>query len=83
MDPDPDPSLFIIDLQDVNEDKKSKNCRNQGFSYYFCLMIEGSGSGSLWPKTCGSGGSGSGTLHPGMATCCCTAQKAASAAQLL
>jgi hypothetical protein len=26
--------------------KKSQNNRNQGFSYYFCLMIEGSGSGS-------------------------------------
>jgi hypothetical protein len=25
---------------------KSQNCRNQGYSYYFCLMIEGSGSGS-------------------------------------
>jgi hypothetical protein len=37
MDPDPDPSLFIIDLQDVNKDKKTKNCRNQGFSYYFLL----------------------------------------------
>ncbi len=24
--------------------KKSQNSRNQGFSYYFCLMIEGSGS---------------------------------------
>jgi hypothetical protein len=24
--------------------KKSQNSRNQSFSYYFCLMIEGSGS---------------------------------------
>jgi hypothetical protein len=40
--------------------KKSQNSRNQDFSYYFCLMAEGSGSGR--PKTCGSGGSGSGTL---------------------
>jgi hypothetical protein len=34
--------------------KKSQNCRNQGFSYYFCLLIEGSGSGSI-PLTSGSG----------------------------
>jgi hypothetical protein len=27
-----------------NVQKKSQNSRNQGFSYYFCLMIEGSGS---------------------------------------
>jgi CRISPR/Cas system-associated protein Cas10 (large subunit of type III CRISPR-Cas system) len=27
--------------------KKSQNRRNQGFSYYFCLMFEGSGSGQL------------------------------------
>jgi hypothetical protein len=38
--------------------KKSQNSRKQGFSYYFCLMIEGSGSGSM-PLTDGSGyGSG-------------------------
>jgi hypothetical protein len=69
MDPDPDPSIFITDLQDANKnkflkkgfpvyyffkvpgylyiifkDKKSKkmsqNSRNQGFSYYICLMID-------------------------------------------
>jgi hypothetical protein len=28
----------------VKVKKKSQNCRNQGFSYYFCLIIEGSGS---------------------------------------
>jgi len=27
---------------------------NEGFSYYFCMMIEGSGSGSI-PLTSGSG----------------------------
>ncbi len=32
--------------------KKSQNSRNQGFSYYFCLMIEGSG---FVPLTNGSG----------------------------
>jgi hypothetical protein len=36
--------------------KKSQNSRNQCFSYYFCLMIEGSGSGSL------TNGSGSATI---------------------
>ncbi len=55
--------------------KKSQNSRYQGFSYYICLMIEGSGSGSIpltngsgsGPKTFGSGGfgfgSGSATLQ--------------------
>jgi hypothetical protein len=32
----------------------SQNSRNQGFSYYFCLTIEGSGSGFI-PLTNGSG----------------------------
>jgi hypothetical protein len=42
-------------------EKKSQNRRNQGFSYYFCLILEGSrfGSGSI-PLTNGSG-SGSGS----------------------
>ncbi len=30
--------------------KKSQNSRNQGFSYYLCLMIEGSGCRSVRPK---------------------------------
>ncbi len=30
--------------------KKSQNSCNQGFSYFFCLMIEGSGSGSGRPN---------------------------------
>jgi hypothetical protein len=30
-----------------NAIKKSHNSSNQGFSYYFCLMIEGSGAGSV------------------------------------
>ncbi len=38
--------------------KKSQNRRNQGFSYYFCMMIEGSGSGSIRLTS----GSGSGRL---------------------
>ena len=68
---DPDPAIFVIDLQDANKkifflilffsdyyflkvhlhhfskiksQKESQNSRNQGFSYYFCMMIEGSGS---------------------------------------
>jgi hypothetical protein len=85
---DPDPAIFVIDLQDaskklifnkifsayyflkvhlnhfskIKSQKESQNRRNQGFSYYFCMMIEGSGPGGQ--KTCGSGGSGSGTLSP-------------------
>ncbi len=76
MDPDSDPSIFIIDLQDANKNKfkkksfsayyflrlllhhfskikskkKSQNSRNPGFSWYFCLMMEGSGSGSTSHK---------------------------------
>ncbi len=30
--------------------KESQNSRNQGFSYYFCMMIEGSGSGSFYHR---------------------------------
>ncbi len=56
----------------IKSQKESQNStgRNQGFSYYFCMMIEGSGSGSRFgsipltngfgsgrPKKCGSGGS--------------------------
>ncbi len=37
----------------IKSQKESLNNRNQGFSYYFCMIIEGSGSGS---------GSGSGRL---------------------
>jgi hypothetical protein len=60
----------------IKSQKESQNRRNQGFTYYFCIMIEGSGSvsipltsgfGSGRPKTCGSIGSGSssgsGTLY--------------------
>jgi hypothetical protein len=31
-------------FKDKKNKKKSKSRRNQGFSYYFCLAIEGSGS---------------------------------------
>ncbi len=30
----------------IKSQKESQNRRNQGFSYYFCMMIEGSGSGA-------------------------------------
>jgi hypothetical protein len=30
----------------IKSQKESQNSRNQGISYYFCMMIEGSG----WPK---------------------------------
>ncbi len=36
------------------KDKKSQNSRNEGFYSYFCLIIEGSGSGST-PRINGSG----------------------------
>jgi hypothetical protein len=36
--------LFEGTFTSVFKDKQSQNSRNQGFSYYFCLMIEGSGS---------------------------------------
>jgi hypothetical protein len=70
---DPDPAIFVIDLQDaskklifntifsayyflkvhlhhfskIKSQKESQNRRNQGFSYYFCMMMGGSGSGSI------------------------------------
>jgi hypothetical protein len=42
-----------MDQDPAKKIKKSQNSRNQGFSYYFCLMIEGSGFGSV-PLTNGS-----------------------------
>jgi hypothetical protein len=51
--------------------RSHKTMRNEGFSYYFCLIIEGSGSGSrigcgavFVPCTNGSeSGSGGGPKH--------------------
>jgi hypothetical protein len=39
MDPDQDPAIFVIDLQDAIKKriKKTQNSRNQGFSYFFAL----------------------------------------------
>jgi hypothetical protein len=102
MDPgsDPDPVIFVIDLQDaiktkyfiknfmlislllkvhlhhfakIKRQKEVTKQKYQGFSYSFCLMIEGSRAGSIHltndpdpdpggPKTYLSDGSGSATL---------------------
>jgi hypothetical protein len=57
-------STFTLFFKDKKPKEVKENSINQGFSYYFCLMIEGSGSGcipltngsgSRRPKTCGSG----------------------------
>ncbi len=49
--------IYII-IKDKKSKRVTKNNRIQGFSYYFCMMIEGSGSragsGSI-PLTSGSG----------------------------
>ncbi len=45
--------IYII-FQKKKIQKQLQNTRNQGFSYYFCLLIEESGSGSI-PLTNGSG----------------------------
>ncbi len=66
MDPDTDPAIFFIDLQEANKKLILKKffclllfegtlhhfTKIKSFSYYFCLMIEGSGS---VPLTNGSG----------------------------
>ncbi len=48
-------------LHNIFKDKKSKksNSRNQSFSYYFCLMIEGSGSAFVLVPLTSRSGSGS------------------------
>ncbi len=63
---DPDPALFISDLRHAKQiffnfwrsfltDKKSsrshKILESEGASYYFCLMMGGSGSGTLSTNT--------------------------------
>ncbi len=45
--------LHLFSKKEVKE--VTKTLRNQGFSYYFCLMMEGSGALSGGPKTYGSG----------------------------
>ncbi len=43
----------------IKSQEESQNSRNQGFSYYFCMMIEGSGS---IPLTSGSGSGWGGNI---------------------
>ncbi len=50
--------LHLYHFSKIKIQKESQNSRNQGFSYYFCMMIEGSGS---IPPTSGSG---SGSWRP-------------------
>jgi hypothetical protein len=50
----------------------SQYSRNQCFPYYFCLMIEGSGAGSV-PRTNGPGGTKTyGSYGSGSVTLCKT-----------
>jgi hypothetical protein len=44
--------VHLYHFSKIKVQKKSENSRNQGFSYYFCLMTEGSRSK---PLTSGSG----------------------------
>ncbi len=48
--------VHLHNFSKIKGQKESQNSRNQGFFYYFCMMIEGSwvGSGSI-PLTIGSG----------------------------
>jgi hypothetical protein len=65
---DPDPALFVSNLPDTNKkitdiiSSKIKSHKEvtKGFSNYFCLMMEGSGAGSVPPTN----GSGSGSGRP-------------------
>jgi hypothetical protein len=52
--------LYII----FKDKKKSQSSRNQGFSYFFCLVIEGSRSGSGSESMPLTDGSGSGSRRP-------------------
>jgi hypothetical protein len=48
--------LHLHYFSKIKSQKEQQNSRNQGFSYYFCMMIEGAGSGSGSKHlTCGSG----------------------------
>jgi hypothetical protein len=38
--------VHLHNFSKIKCQKESQNSRNQGFSYYFCMMIEGSGFGS-------------------------------------
>jgi hypothetical protein len=50
--------VHLHNFPKIKSQKESHNSRNQGFSYYFCMMTEGSGSGAgagSIPLTYGSG----------------------------
>jgi hypothetical protein len=47
-----------LHFSNIKSQKKSQNSSNQGVSYYFCLMIEGSGTNTL------TNGSGSRSRRP-------------------
>jgi hypothetical protein len=52
--------LHFHHFSKIKSQKESQNSRNQGFSYYFCMMIKGSGSragsgSESIPLTSGSG----------------------------
>jgi len=48
--------LHLHHFSKIKSQKESQNSRNQGFSYYFCMIIEWFGSGSgFMPLTNGSG----------------------------
>ncbi len=58
--------LHLHHFWKIKSQKESQNSRNQVFSYYFCMMIEGSGSGfRSIPLTCGSGSGGPKTCGSG------------------
>jgi hypothetical protein len=49
-DVDPDPAIFVIDLQDAKDKKVKKNLqssRNQGFSYYFYYLYRDRSTGQM------------------------------------
>ncbi len=46
--------VHLHNFSKIKSQKESQNSRNQCYSYYFCMMIEGSGSGSI-PLTSRSG----------------------------
>jgi hypothetical protein len=39
--------VHLHHISKIKSQKESQYRRNQGFSYYFCMMIEGSGSGAV------------------------------------
>ncbi len=46
--------VHLQNFSKIKSQKESQNSRNQSFSYYFCMVAEGSGSGAI-PLTNGTG----------------------------